>query len=339
MTGLFPDRSPSPEAALRDLKDGRPSARQAAAETLGDVRDPEMAPRARAALIRATDDLRPEVRATAALALGDIGGEEVAAALIRCLDDGNSEVRQSAAVALGSLGDKSAVSALIGALRDGPPDLRFQAATSLAELDPSSAREPLLAALEDDDAEVIAAAALALGAIGEQRARDRLAELIPKHGPKTAFDLAYALADLGDVRAADTLGQYMADDSFGWDAIVSLEKLAETEAGRDHAERHLTELLQRKNLSPPLGLRAAAVLLRHGSSAASATHGRRTLLEGLRARKLEHRGLSIELLAEVGGPWAREPLERLRGRWSSRRLHDEIDDALAALSDRTEAPQ
>jgi len=338
MTGYFPDRAPTVAAALRDIGSGRPAARCAAAQVLGDVRDSETAPEARAALVRACEDLSPEVRAAAALALAELGGDGAAAAIVRCLDDGNSEVRQSAAVALGALGDPSTVPALIEALASGPADLRFQAATSLAEIDPSSAREPLLAALDDDDAEVLAAAAIALGAIGEQRARERLVALIPEHGPKTAFDLAYALADLGDARAASTLATYLGDDTFAWDAIVSLEKLGAAEAGGAEAARLLAEVLEGPTASPAMRARAAAAVLRLRPSPADGELARRALIEGLRARKLEHRALAVELLGEVGGTWAREPLERLRQKWFSRALREEIDDALARLHDDEPTP-
>jgi len=338
MTGYFPDRAPSFEAALRDISSARPASRCAAAQVLGDVRDDALAPRARSALVHASEDLTPEVRAAAVLALAEIGGDGALPAILRCLDDGSSEVRQSAAVALGTLGDLGAVPALIDALANGAPDLRFQAATSLAEIDPNAAREPLLAALDDDDAEVLAAAALALGAIGEQRARDRIAALLAEHGPRTAFDLAYALADLGDVRATETLGGYLDDESFAWDAIVSLEKLGTSEAGRIAAQPLLAELLERPKANPAIRVKAAAALLRLGPSPHQRDRARRALVDGLRARKLEHRALAVDLLGEVGGPWAREPLERLRERWFSRALRDEIGEALGRLSDDETSP-
>ncbi|MBT8496007.1 MAG: HEAT repeat domain-containing protein [Deltaproteobacteria bacterium] len=326
---LFPDRSPSAEAALRDLQSHRPTARRAAAEALADVDDPNLLPRAREGLIKATGDLRPDVRAAAAVSLGELGGDDAVDALISCLDDGNSEVRQVAAVALGTIGDNKAVPALIKALASDAPDLRFQAVTSLAEVDSDAAREPLLAILDrDDDAEVIAAAAIALGAIGEKRAADKLAAMIPDHGARVVFDLGYALADLGDPRAAEVLADYARSAELGWDAITALEKL-----GSPEAEAALRQALPENRGNPALPLRAAAALLRADPGEEVAGEARATLLGGLKARRIDHRGLTIELLGEVGGSWAVAPLEDLRRRWTSRRLRSEIDEALSHLRD------
>jgi len=329
MTGLFPDGVPTAEAALRDLTSEKHRVRRAAAEALGDVSDDELVPRAREALIRATDDLRPEVRSAAVLSLGELGGKEAAEAITRCLDDGNSEVRQSAAVALGSAGDLSSVPALIKALEEGSADLRFQAATSLAEVDANAAREPLLARLQhEDDAEVVAACALALGAIGEHRAIEPLSALLDKHGRKTQFDVAYALADLGDERAAEPLASFLGDEIFGWDAIVAMEKLAPTLVSAPLAATFAGQA--RPNA---LTIRAAGAVLRLGEGT-RAKPARDFLISGLGARKVEHRGLAIELLGELGSTWALEALAGFRGKWAARRLRDEIDAALSEIRDR-----
>lgn len=351
------------EAALRDLESPRERVRAQAAHALGDVVAPEERARAVSALIRALGDARFEVRTEAALSLGDLDSEEAVPALAARFADDAPAVRQAAVIALGRLGFPSAFEAVARALAEGPPDLRFQAATSLAEIDAERAREPLLAALDDGDGEVIGAVALALGAIGETRARARLAELLESWArPETRFDIAYALADLGDVRAVDVLGGFVDDRRVGWDAIEALEKLADRlAAGEDsrsdagHASEsdlllgeeradaaavraaaagYLAPLLRRRFLDPVLGLRAAAAILRldrDDPDSPATAPARQRLLAGLSARKREHVGLAVEMLARVGGSWAVEPLRRLRGKRAGKPFHDEIDEALARL--------
>jgi HEAT repeat protein len=355
------------EAALRDLESSRDRVRAQAAHALGDVATPEARAAAVPALIRALEDARFEVRTEAALSLGDLGSEEAVPALAARFGDAAPAVRQAAVIALGRLGFGSAFEAVARALVEGPPDLRFQAATSLAEIDAERARGPLLAALADSDGEVVGAVAVALGAIGEARAIEPLAALLESWArPETRFDIAYALADLGDARAVDVLGGFVDDRRVGWDAIEALERVGvgageKADAGRDArdagqssgdavllgheradaaavrpaAAGYLAPLLRRRSLDPMLALRAAGAILAlaQGDPDNHAVEpARAALLGGLGARKREHRGLAIELLARVGGSWAVGPLERLRGRRAGKPFHEEIDEALARLA-------
>ena len=73
MSYLFPSTTITLDAALRDLANGNPKSRAAAAHALGDLTEPTEKHRAVLALVRALDDDRPEVRAEAASSLGDLG--------------------------------------------------------------------------------------------------------------------------------------------------------------------------------------------------------------------------------------------------------------------------
>lgn len=319
------------EAALRDLASKNDRTRAMAAHALGDVVEPDDRARAVPALIDALRDARPEVRTEAAMALGDLESEAAVEPLVARMSDGVPAVRQAAAIALGRLGFGSAFDAMARALAEGPPDLRFQAATSLAEIDHERAAEPLVAALEDKDGEVVAAAALALGATGARHAADRLAALLETWtNPRTRFDIAYALADLGDERAIDTLAGFVDDKDMAWDAIEALERTATPRAAES-----LEPLMQRRLLSPQIKLRAAAAMLRLTPERQDAGPARQALIAGLGARKLEHRGLAVQLLGTVGGAWAQAPLHELRERWAGRRLTDEIDAALTQIQARS----
>lgn len=353
------------EAALRDLESTRDRVRAQAAHALGDVAAPEARARAVPALIRALDDARFEVRTEAALSLGDLESEDAVPALAARFTDSAPAVRQAAVMALGKLGFATAFEAVARALAEGPPDLRFQAATSLAEIDAERAREPLLAALADSDGQVVGAVAVALGAIGEARAIAPLAALLESWTrPETRFDIAYALADLGDARAVDVLGGFVDDGRVGWDAIDALERLGarlsarthpddrpvseqppgdEVLLGQEHADAdavccaaagYMAPLLRRRSLDPMLVLRAAAAILALDADNPAAESARDRLLAGLSARKREHRGLAIDLLARVGGRWAVAPLERLRGRRAGKPFREELGEALARLEQR-----
>ena len=322
------------DAALRDLESKSDRARAQAAHALGDVVAPDERKRAVKALIAVLEDPRPEVRTEAALSLGDLETEAAVEPLVARFDDSAPAVRQAAAVALGRLGFSSSFDAVARALDNGPPDLRFQAATSLVEIDPERAREPLLAALGDSDGEVVGAAALGLGAIGERRAIERLAGLLEDWDrPATRFDIAYALADFGDARAVPILLGLLEHKDLAWDAIESLDKViaADPSAAKSVA-KPLAEVIARRFARPEVKLRAAAALLAMADGAKEIeTRARKTLLAGLSARKLELRGLAVQLLGKVGGKWAIGPLEALRRRRAGRLLADEIDDCLEGL--------
>lgn len=327
-------------AALRDLQSESDQTRAMAAHALGGVVEPEDRTRAVSALIDALDDAHPPVRSEAALALGDLESESAVEPLIARMTDDVPLVRQSAAVALGRLGFASSFDAMVETLQTGAPDVRFQAATSLAEIDPERAGPHLLRALDDGDGEVVGAVAVTLGDIGERTAIEPLvAALEHWRTARTRFDIAYALAELGDERAVPVLADFVAHPELAWDAIASLQR-----TGHPDALPTLAALLERKRLHPSLQLRAAAAVLALGDSARAdekkgATSGpsmpaRRALLAGLRARKLEIRGLAVSLLADVGGPWALSDLRTLARKRAGRKLIDEIALAERRIGER-----
>lgn len=317
------------EAAVRDLQSDTPRVRARAAAALGDA-DPDHRDDAVEALIPILDDLRAEIRAAAASSLGELGGDAAVRALILVLDDGAPHVRQTAAIALGRIGNDVAFERLIEALADGPPDLRFQAATSLVEIDAERARAALLEALDDDDDEVLGAVALGLGAIDDPSVCDRLAPLLENQRRDTRFDAAYALARLGDGRGIPVLVQYLIEPKGAWDAVEALEVLASEDAATG-----LLEVWNDRKSSRQLRIRAAGALLAIDPEGVGHERARSELTSALAGWwKLEIRGLAIEQLARVGGPWAITPLERLATRRSGKILCDAIDEAIAEIQDR-----
>jgi HEAT repeat protein len=326
---LFPSSTITFEAALRDIANGSPKARAAAAHALGDVTDATEKRRAVDALVRALDDNHAAVRSEACVSLGELAEAGTLPHLIKRLDDGDASVRQNAAIALGTIGGADAFEPLAQRLRKGPPDLRFQAATSLAEIDPARAFEPVLAALSDGDPQVVSAAALSLGAIAKldgtkkEQARTALLALVDHADRSVRFDIAYALAEIGSDAGRQTLTDACTDDNRAWDAVSALSEL--------RAVDELTRVVANKKSAAEARTLAAGKLLAFG---AVDTGARAVLLEALASRKGHVRGIAVEQLAEVGGPWAKAPLEKLARSGKSSELHESITAALKRIDER-----
>jgi len=313
---------------MRDLGSGSPKARAAAAHALGSVTDAVEKRRAVDALIRALDDDRPEVRSEACASLGELREPGALPMLLKRLDDGVAGVRQNAAIALGTIGHPDAFEPLAEALRSGPADLRYQAATSLAEIDPVRALEPALAALADRDPQVVGAAALAIGAIGE-RERERVIAALKAtldHSDAGArFEVAYALAELKDASGREVLATRTTDVAHAWDAVTALGWLGAGAAGE------LRATVASKKVPQEAHVLAAGRLLAVVPDDAAA---RKLVLDALTTRKPNVRGLAIEQLAEVGGAWAKDPLEKLAHSGKGGVHLEAIAAALRAIDER-----
>ncbi len=329
MSYLFPSSTITFEAALRDLGSRNAKARAMAAHALGDVTDAVEKRRAVEALLRVLDDDHPQVRMEACAALGELREPGAVPALIKRLDDGVAAVRQNAAIALGTIGHPDAFEPLAAALKEAPADLRFQAATSLAEIDPQRAFEPGLAALDDRDAEVVGAAALSVGAIAKEDDAKRAAAIAAltgklDHGEVgTRFDVAYALAELADPGGRSALAAALADIDRAWDAVSALGEIKATD--------ELAKAVAAKATPIEARVLAAGKLLALGVDSDAA---RALLIEQLTARKVHVRGLAVEQLAEVGGAWAKAPLERLARSGKGSELREPIAAALRAIDNR-----
>jgi HEAT repeat protein len=328
---LFPSSTITFEAALRDIANGSSfKSRAAAAHALGDVTEATEKRRAVDALVRALEDDHPGVRMEACASLGALREPGTLVALVKRLDDGEPAVRQNAAIALGSIGDGDAFDSLETVLRKGPADLRFQAATSLAEIDAVRAFEPVLAALEDHDPQVVGAAALSLGAIAKtdparkERATTALLARVDHADASARFDIAYALAELGSAAGRATLVAACTDEDRAWDAVSALSEL--------RAVDELTQVVANKKSAQEARTLAAGKLLVFGVTDTSA---RTVLLESLGSRKGHVRGIAVEQLAEVGGPWAKAPLEKLARSGKAAELLDVIAGALRQIEGRS----
>lgn len=333
---MFPSSTITFEAALRDLARGSPKARAFAAHALGDVVEPTEKRRAVEALMAALEDDRPEVRAEACSSLGDLADPAAVFGLIKRLADGSAPVRQNAAIALGSIKHADAFVPLAEALKEGSADLRFQAATSLAEIDGRRAFDLMISTLGDKDPQVACAAALALGAIPialedadlKTRARTVLLEHLNHEDASVRFDVAYALAELDDPAGRMVLARALPDEERAWDAVTALAKLGTTEDGAV-----LAKALTNRDVPAEATVLAAGSILRLDGMRDHAA-ARRVVLAGLQHRKTHVRGLAIEHLTEVGGPWAVADLEKMATLGKNGDLLELIAGALRAIAER-----
>jgi HEAT repeat protein len=328
---LFPSATITFDAALRDLASGSPKARALAAHALGGVTDPVERRRALDALTRALDDDRPEVRAEACSSLGELAEPGAIAALIKRLGDGAAPVRQNAAIALGTMRATEGFDPLAEALANGPADLRFQAATSLAEVDPARAFEYVVKALDDKDPQVVGAAALSVGAIASElgdagkreTAQAALAPKLDHTDPGARFDIAYALADLDDARGQPTLAAALDDEGRAWDAVTALARL--------RATVELARAVTGKKTPNEAATLAAGRLLALDPDNAPA---KKAIVDALTHRKVHVRGIAIEQLGEIGGAWAKAPLDKLAHSGKGSELLEPIANALRAIEGR-----
>jgi hypothetical protein len=80
-----------------------------------------------------------------------------------------------------------------------------------------------------------------------------------------------------------------------------------------------------------LALDQGSAPARTGFAEGSSDAARTVLLEGLASRKGHVRGIAVEQLAEVGGAWAKAPLEKLARSGKASELLESIATALQAI--------
>jgi len=145
------------------LLGGTLPAKQCAAWTLGEIRDPEAAGPLAGALEEADEDLRWK----AAISLAQIGAPALPA-LNGALKDGNVETRRCAIWAVGKIGGGAALPALAQALTDPDNHVRAKAVVALGDIQGEAATKLLLKMVDDPDPIVRKDAIVALGRRGRR---------------------------------------------------------------------------------------------------------------------------------------------------------------------------
>jgi HEAT repeat protein len=169
-------------SVLEAMRDNDAQVRAAAANGLGQVKDP--GDRVVLALMKSLRDETSHVRRAAADALAEIGpGARMALpALSKLVDDQETGVRWGAVRAVGivGIGMETAAPPLVHALKDQDPAVRLRAVRALRDLGVSvkGAIPPLRSALRDEDPGVQMGAALLLWRDDHNRAQGVLPVLI-----------------------------------------------------------------------------------------------------------------------------------------------------------------
>jgi HEAT repeat protein len=309
---------PGVEAALRDVSESRPEARAKAATALARVDEADLG-RSTTALRILLNDPHPAVRQAAALSLGELRDGLALPMLVDQMQrDEDPMARQAAVIALGTLGDARAVTPIEEALAGGSADVRFQAVLSWAQLASGRSIEPLRRALADPDAEVRGNAAAALGDLGEAGSADLLAACLEDPQETVRIEAAVALARLGDGRGGRMLATYLHHREYG---LLAAEHLFRHPI--EEAIPALRKLLGRWFGSPLVEIWAAGTLVQLGQDDGrapllAALKKRKPMVRGLAIQVLGelHQDWSVQALRELqaspaGQEWREEIAEAL----------------------------
>jgi HEAT repeat protein len=229
------ERANAVEALCEALADGAENVRDAAAQSLSNLKDPESGPLlapwtthrdpfVRQAALRGLRELRyagalepalaalaaseAVVRLEAVSVLGWLKSEQALGPLTAvAAQDPNAAVRRAAigALGVGAAATEDTIAALLGALRDAAWQVREEAATTLGKLRVQSARDALVAMLNDDYWQVRLQAVRALGKLGDATASAAIAALLIHAISNLRKEAALSLGELGDAASLPAL--------------------------------------------------------------------------------------------------------------------------------------
>jgi HEAT repeat protein len=229
------ERADAVEALCEALADGAENVRDAAAQSLSNLKDPESGPLlapwtthrdpfVRQAALRGLRELRyagalepalaalaaseDVVRLEAVSVLGWLKSEQALGPLTAvAAQDPNAAVRRAAigALGVGAAATEDTIAALLGALPDAAWQVREEAATTLGKLRVQSARDALIAMLNDDYWQVRLQAVRALGKLGDATASAAITALLTHAISNLRKEAALSLGELGDAASLPAL--------------------------------------------------------------------------------------------------------------------------------------
>ncbi|MFM0731281.1 HEAT repeat domain-containing protein [Paraburkholderia sediminicola] len=239
------ERADSVEALCEALADRAEDVRDAAAQSLSNLKSPDSGPLlapwtthcdpfVRQAALRGLRELRyagalqpaltalaaseDVVRLEAVSVLGWLKSEHALGPLTAvAAHDPNAAVRRAAigALGIGAAATEETVAALLSALRDAAWQVREEAAATLGKLRVSGAQDALIAALDDDYWQVRLQAVRALGKLGNANANatasTAVAALLTHAISNLRKEAALSLGELGDAASLPALHAAAAD--------------------------------------------------------------------------------------------------------------------------------
>lgn len=285
---MLPPLAPNFEAALRDVRAGRPEFRMAAAARLANADAEERAPAIAGLAVLAADPIG-SVRQTALEGLGELGDRDSLQLVLRAFEDPDLGARQAAVMAAAQIAPEETRDAIVELLTDEAPELRFSAVWTLSRRGLAAARD-IEPGLRDADPEVRALTALSLAEIGASELSDAVAQLLDDPSDSVRFSAAKALATLGDTRGAGILRAALQNPAQTFDAAIALGDIEDRDA-----QRALETLAGRRFASPILRAAAARALVKLGQP-----EGEQILGAILRSWRIEGRLYAVELIGELG---------------------------------------
>lgn len=166
---------PAVQPLILALEDDRSNLREAAAETLGRIKDPQSIE----PLVQLLKDDDLGIRLTAERSLRDLGKPAVPS-LIEALKNDNNNIRNGAATVLGRMKDIRATDPLCRLLKSEHRSDRIGAAEALEKIGNPTSTGSLIEALKDRDRDVRRMSVKALGVIGDVRALMPLVNVLKK---------------------------------------------------------------------------------------------------------------------------------------------------------------
>ncbi len=175
-----------------------------------------------------------EVRQAAAEALGEIKDPRSVGPLITHLDHSDRELQQAAIQALSQIEDGRAVESLLARLEDQAPEVRQAASWALGNIKDERAVAPLVARLEHSDHEIRQAAIQVLGQIGDERAVESLLTRLEDRDREIQQTAAEALSEIGSPRAVEALMKrlFVEDEEVRTATLGALSRTCKDETDR-----------------------------------------------------------------------------------------------------------
>jgi HEAT repeat protein len=240
-------------ALLRQLEDGSPAVRAAAAAAVGTLDDRRAVP----ALIAALDDADADVVAASAGALAGLADESAVDGLLAVFAHPHAGARRAAIAAVNTIGAAGTAAKLRVALADPRPRVRECALRTAGYFGFPECTAAIIAALDDPAEEVRRAAIEQLPMMDGADAASRLLAALVHEPPRNRAAAAHAMRQSDDRLAGDALAAALHDDDL-WVRYYAATSLASGRFGSSAAPT--LAQLARQDAAVPVRIAAMTAL-------------------------------------------------------------------------------